>query len=286
MGVLLAALLAAETVLVVPLARKGEAPPASGIAVAEAILDVVVQTNQDNFLTLHQLAAALAKRDLPLDDLTVPGRALELARELGATEVVGGEVWLEEGRWRIEARRLKVADSSQAGVAREEGSRGALPGIAYKAGLDLFPVHASPGPMTGSAAALEQAAVCESQLAQQSLRAGSEPAVPKERLAAARRACSAALQADPRFGLARAWYAITLAVRGRFVQARKQAKRAQAQRFVPLAVLTEAFALEKMGDAAGRRAVLEEAAASHPGFLQAAREVGQETGTGRPVVTR
>ena len=271
MSCLIAVLLAAETVLVVPLARKGDAPPASGIAVAEAILDVVVQTNQDKFLTLQQLAASLAKRDLRLDDIAVPGKALELARELGATEVVGGEVWLEENRWRIEARRLKVADSAQAGVAREEGARGALPGLSYKAGLDLFPVHASPGPLTGSAAALEQAALCESQLSRHPLRAQSDFTLPRDRLAAARRGCLAALQADPRLGLARAGYAITLAVRGRFVQARKQAKRAQSQRFVPLAVLAEAFALDKMGDGAGSRAVLEEAVAAHPGFLHAAR---------------
>lgn len=276
MGALLAALLAAETVLVVPLARKGEAPPASGIAVAEAILDVVVQTNQDSFFTLHQLAVALGKRDLRLDDLAVPGKALELARELGATEVVAGEVWLEEGRWRIEARRLKVADAGQAGVAREEGSRGALPGIAYKAGLDLFPVHASPGPLTGSAAALEQAALCESQLARQPLRAKAAFALPKDRLAAARRACLAALQADPRLGLARAGYAITLAVRGRFVQARKQARRAQSQRFVPLAVLAESFALDKMGDGAGRRGILEDATEAHRGFLEAARALTEQ----------
>jgi len=281
MAALLAALLAAETVLVVPFARKAEAPPAAGIAVAEAVLDVVVQTNQDNFLTLHQLASALAKRDLRLDDLAVAGRALELAKEMGATEVVSGEVWLEEGRWRIEARRLKAADSSQAGIAREEGSRGALPALAYKAGLDLFPAHATPGPLTGSAAALEQAAVCESHLARQPLRANAEFTLAKDRLRAARRACWAALQADSKLGLARAGYAITLAARGKFLQARRQAKRAQSQRFVPLAALAEAFALEKMGDGAGRRAVLEGATSSHRGFLEAAGALVEG-----PVVTR
>jgi hypothetical protein len=269
MSVLIAALLAAETILVMPLARRGDAPPAAGIAVAEAILDVVVQTNQDRFLTLQQVAAELRRQDLRLDDLAVSGHALELARALGATEVVDGEVSLREGRWRIEARRLKVAGGEPAGLGREEGSRGALPAIAYKVGLDLFPVHLDPGPLTGSAAALEQAALCELQLARQPLRAKTELAVTPEGLAAAQRACRAALQADSRLGLARAGLAVTLAARGRFSAARKQAKRAQGNRFVPLAVLGEAYALEKMGDVAGWRGVLEAGVDARPGFLQA-----------------
>jgi hypothetical protein len=270
MSVLIAVLLAAETVLVMPLARRGDAPPASGVAVAEAILDVVVQTNQDRFLTLQQLAAELRRRDLRLDDSAISGHALDLARALGATEVVDGEVSLHEGQWRIEARRLKVADSRQTGIAREEGSRGALPALAYKAGLDLFPVHLNPGPLTGSAAALEQAALCELQLARQPLRAKEEFVLPEDRLASAQRACRAALQADSRLGLARAGLALTLAVRGRLVSGRKQAKRAQAGRFVPLAVLAEAFASEKAGDMAGWRSALQAGVDARPGFLHAA----------------
>lgn len=276
MSALFTALLAAETILVVPLARKGDAPPAAGIAVAEAILDVVVQTNQDSFLTLEQLAAELRKRDLRLDDVGVASHALELARALGATELVDGEVWLQEGQWRIEARRLKVKDSQQIGVAREEGSRGALPALAYKAGLDLFPVHANPGPLTGSAAALEQAALCELHLSRQPLRAKSQFTLPRDRLAAAQRACRAALQADPGLGLARAGLAVTLAIRGRFAQARKQAKRAQAKRFVPLAVLAEAYAAEQMGDRAARRSILENAVADRRGFLHAIRSLAED----------
>jgi hypothetical protein len=230
-----------------------------------------VQTNQDRFLTLQDLALALGTRDLRLDDIAVPRRAVDLGRALGATEIVAGEVWLEEGRWRIEARRLKASDGSQLGVAREEGSRGALPAIAYKAAIDLFPVHASPGPLTGSAAALELAAVCEAHLARHPLRANAEVTLPGDRLAAARRACVGALQADARLGLARAGYAITLALRGKLASARRQVRRAQARRFVPLAVLADAFALEKMGKARARREVLEQTVAEHHGFVAAAK---------------
>jgi len=270
MSALIAVLLAVETILVMPLARRGDAPPAAGVAAAEDILDVVVQTNQDRFLTLQQLSSELRRRDLRLDDPALYGQTLELARAMGATEVVDGEISLRDGQWRIEARRLKVADSSQTGLAREEGSRGALPALAYKAGLDLFPVHLNPGPLTGSAAALEQAALCELQLSRQPLRAKPELVLPQDRLASAQRACRAALQADSRLGLARAGLALTLAARGRFVLARKQAKRAQAGRFVPLAVLVEAYALERAGDPAGWRSVLAAAVDARPGFLHAA----------------
>jgi len=64
MSVLFAALLVAETILVMPFATKGDAPQGAGVAVAEAILDVVVQANADSFLTLKQLDSVLRRRDL------------------------------------------------------------------------------------------------------------------------------------------------------------------------------------------------------------------------------
>src|SRR6267142_4713782 len=132
MSVLFAALIA-NTILVTPFATKGDAPQGSGVAVAEAILDVIVQANQDSFLTLKQLDAVLRRRDLSLDDPAVSAIAPDLARKLGATDVVAGEVWLEGGRWRINARRLKVGQGKPVSAAFEEGSRGSLPRLAYKA---------------------------------------------------------------------------------------------------------------------------------------------------------
>src|SRR2546427_222205 len=133
MGVLLAALLAADTVLVLPFATKADARAGAGVAVAEVILDVVVQANRDNFLTLKQLDAALRRRDLQLDDAAVCAHALELARPLGATDVVLGEVRLEGWQWRIEAKRLKVASGKLVKQAAEEGARAAFPTLAHKA---------------------------------------------------------------------------------------------------------------------------------------------------------
>jgi len=270
MGVLLALLLASETVLVVPFVPRGDAPPAAGIAVAEAIVDVLVQANRDDFLTLKQLDAVLRRRDLRLDDAAVAARALELARPLGASDVVTGEVWLEEGQWRIAARRTKVAEAKAVVEAKEEGPRSAFPALAHKIGVDLFGAQGlALGPLTGSAAALEQAALCWKHLARQSLGAHARITLQPDHLAAAERACRAALQADPRLGLARAGLAVTLAARGKFALARKQARRAQARRFVPLAVLAESFAAWKMRDAAGWRAVLEAAVIARRGFLHA-----------------
>src|SRR5260370_2409542 len=66
------AALAAATILGVPFEPKGDAPPASGVALAESILDVVVQGKIDNFLTLKQLDAVLRRRDLRLTDADIP----------------------------------------------------------------------------------------------------------------------------------------------------------------------------------------------------------------------
>src|SRR5919201_2922902 len=120
MGALLALLLPSDTILVVPFVPRGDAPPAAGIAVAEAVLEVVVQSNRDNFLTLKQLDAVLRRRDLRLDDAAVAARALELARPLGASDVVSGEVWLEEGQWRVKARRVEGAQT-RGGAGGEGG---------------------------------------------------------------------------------------------------------------------------------------------------------------------
>ena len=263
------ALLAAATILVVPFAPRGEAPSASGVAVAESIIDVVVQGKADNFITLKQLDAVLRRRDLRLTDAAVPGSALDLGRTLGATDVVTGEVWLSDGKWLIDARRLNLAAGKVGGSAKIEGARAALPGLAQKAGLDLFPGATAESLVTGSGAALEAGARCEAELARQSLGAHSRMTLAGEHLAAAEKACREALKADPKFGLARAGLAVTLAVRGKLAEARKEAQRAQEDRFVPFGVLAEAFAARKLHDLEGWRQILQNAVAERPGFLHA-----------------
>ena len=269
MSVLLAALLAADTILVAPFTPRGDAPAGAGIAVAEGILDAVVQANKDAFLTLKQLDAVLRRRDLALDDPAVSAIARDLARKLGATDVASGEVWLEGGRWRITARRFKVGQEKPAVVTLQEGSRGALPALTRKVALDLFAMHDPPLPPTGSAAALEEAAACEAQLARQSLAPGARVTLSPQHLSAAEKACKAALQADPKLGLARAGLSIILAARGKFAQAREEARKAQSGRFVPLAVLAESFAARKMHESTEWRGILERAVIERRGFLHA-----------------
>lgn len=261
-------LLAAATVLVVPFAPKGEAPPEAGIAVAESIIDVVVQGKADNFLTLKQLDAVLRRNDLHLIDAGVPERAVELGKALGASDVVTGEVWLNGGKWMIDARRLRTAGGA-AGTTRVEGARAALPGLAQKAGTDLFPDAKPQGLMTGSGAALEASARCLAQLARQSLGAHSRMTLAGEHLATAEKSCREAVKLDPHFGLARAGLAVTLAVRGKLAEARKEAQKSQEDRFVPLGALAEAFAARKLKDRDGWRQVLQNAVADRPGFLHA-----------------
>ncbi len=262
-------LIAAATVLVVPFAPRGEAPPEAGVAVAESIVDVVVQGKDDNFLTLKQLDAVLRRNDLHLFDAAVSGRAVEWAKALGASHVVTGEVWLSDGKWLIDARKLAVPDGKPEAATKVEGARAALPGLAQKAGTDLFPGAAPQGLMTGSTAALEASARCLAELARQSLGAHSHMTLAGEHLATAEKSCKEAVRLDPHFGLARAGLAVTLAVRGKLDDARKQAQKAQEDRFVPLGVLAEAFAARKLRDLQGWRQVLQNAVAERPGFLHA-----------------
>src|SRR5438128_11994864 len=84
-------LLAQATILVVPFAVK-DGSTSAGIAVSESIADVVVQANRDNFLTIKQLDAVLRRRDLNLEDPALPGMAQELAKALGATDVITGAI--------------------------------------------------------------------------------------------------------------------------------------------------------------------------------------------------
>ena len=260
MPLLLAALLAQATILVAPFAVK-DVGLAAGVAVAESIADVVVQANQDNFLTLKQLDAVLRRRDLRLDDPAVAAQAQELARALGATDVIAGEV----SKGGIDGRRITVADGKVIASAHAEGP---LPTAAQAVAKELLKTDLPPL-MTRDAKALELAARCEANLARQALGAHSKITLPADRLAEAEKACKAALQLDPKLALARAGLAVTLAARGKFAESRKEAQRASKDRFVPLAVLVDAFAARRMRDFDKWRAILLRAVEERPGFLHA-----------------
>src|SRR5258708_18142236 len=93
-----AAAAGSATIVVAPFAVKGGAEPWVGVAVAESMLDVVVQANRDSFFDLKQLDAVLRRRDLRLDDLK-GAAAVDLARALGATDLITAEAKLQGGPW-------------------------------------------------------------------------------------------------------------------------------------------------------------------------------------------
>jgi tetratricopeptide (TPR) repeat protein len=271
---LLALLLGADaaappaTIVVAPFAVKGGAQPWVGVAVAESMLDVVVQANRDSFFDLKQLDTVLRRRDLRLDDLKGAG-AVELARALGATDVITGEAKLEGGSWSIKSARVKVADGSIVDTANADGPAAALPAIAQKLGRALLDVEGSDAPVTKDMKALELATRCEMQLAGQPLGALSKMTLSAEQLEEAGQQCKGALAIDPEFALARAGLALTLAARGKFNEARAEAQRARKDRFVPLAVLAEAYAIRRMHAPVAWSALLVEAVRERPGFLHA-----------------
>ncbi len=273
---MLIALLAVPTLLVVPFAVHGEGAGWAGVAVAESVTDVVVQANRDNFITLKQLDAVLRRRDLKLDEAAVPPRANEVARALGATDLVVGEVTVLADGFVLEARRVRVSDGAVLVTAREEGTRAQLPVLAQKLGRAVLSDTGTLGPMTRSVQALELAARCELDLVRQQLGARSRISLTAEQASQAEKACRAAIKADPGLGLAHAGLAVALAARGQLPAARQEAQVASSARFVPLATLADAFAAQKLHDTVAARGVLHDAVEERPGFLHALGYMAEE----------
>jgi tetratricopeptide (TPR) repeat protein len=265
-----------RTVLVVPFALRGETPEWVGLGVAELITDAVVQQDRENFITSGQLDMVLRRRDLRLVDASVPGAALELGRALGATDVVAGAVQKAGPSVSIEARHLRGRDGRAVRTARAEGPAEELPRLAHEVAVELLGTPPAQPPMTADSAALEQVVRCELELVRQPLGPRARPILNNERLYAADESCGAALEADPGLGLGHAGLAVALAAGDELVEAEAEARRAQEGRFVPLAVLAEAWIARRRGDAARATAVLKAACSRHPGFLHALGYLGVE----------
>jgi tetratricopeptide (TPR) repeat protein len=266
---MLLALLAAETVAVLPFATTGSAPREAGLAAAESIVDVVVQQNLDNFVTLKQLDAVLRRRDIPVDAPNLYERSGELAKALGATELVLGEVSEEGGKVRVSGKLIAMPGGAVKREAEGQGLKNELPRLLHKLGLDLLQATTRIGPMTTHARALLDAAGCEAALARQSLGAHSKATLKPDQLERAEKLCKAALKDDPKLALAKAGLAVTLAVRGKFGEAKSLAQSAEEGRFVPLAVLAESYADRGLNDAKGWKVALQNSISERPGFLHA-----------------
>ena len=265
------------TVLVLPFTLQGEGSEWTGLAVAESVIDFVAQVNQDNFITVKQLDAALRPRGIKINDgAAITAAAQELGRTLGATDVITGEVSRKGDLFIIDARRLRVGSASVVKQSKVQGPRAVLPLLTKKLASELAGATTKAPPLSKDQRALEEAAACTGILARQSLSPQAKGTLDEAVLAEAEKHCREALTIDPALGLARAGLAVVLACRGDFDSAKKEAQAARAKRFVPLAVLAESFALRRAGDVNGSRAVLDDAVASRPGFLHALGYLGED----------
>ena len=267
---------APRTILVVPFAINEEAPDWAGLAVSEVIADALAQQDEYNFVTLKQLDALLRRRDVRLADAALPATAAGLARALGATDVIAGEVVRSGGSVAIEARYLGAKTGEPLQTARVEGSFAALPGLAQQVAVQLRLAPPGSPPMTADIAALEQLIHCELSVLGQPLGPRSRPVLSNEGLHAAEESCGAALESDGSLGLAHAALSVALAARGNLAEAREQVEAAQSGRFVPFAAAADSWIARRRGDAAEATAVLRRAIATHPGFLFAYGLLGED----------
>lgn len=264
-------LLAAATILVLPFTVQGAPEPWAGVAVADALTDHVAQLNQDNFVSLRQLAAVLRRRDL---DVTSPDLPRDIARPLGATELVTGTLKREGDRVEIEAHLTQ--DGKELASAKVAGAKAALPVLARQVGQKLFGATTRAPLIARDVGALELAAQCDALVFQQPLDPRAHGSIGEKAIAAAEPVCRAALQRDAQLALARAGLSVLLTAQGKTAEGLAEAKKAGAGRFVAEAVLAEQFAERRSGDAQTAHAVLEYAASSRPGFLIALGYLGEE----------
>jgi tetratricopeptide (TPR) repeat protein len=267
----------AKTFLAVPFAASGDAPDWMGVAIAETLTDLVVQSNADNFLTLKQLDAVLRRRQERLNDARVAQSALELAHVVGATELLAGTVTLKGDQLTISGRWTRVSDGTLVKEATLEGAKANIATIAFDFGEKLLGTKIAAGPMTKSSKAMEMVSKCAIELDRQSVGPRARVVLTGERLESAESTCQGALNADHKLALAHAYEAVLLALHNRYPDARKEAALAQTfKRYVPMAPLADSFAARRSGDVAAARAALETAVHERPGFLHAIGYLAEE----------
>ena len=241
------------------------------------MVDFISQVNNDNFLTLKQLDAALRPRALKITDAqAISDRAAELGKALGATDVIVGEVQRKGDLYSISARRLKVGSGSLVKESKAQGPRAVMPILVKKLAGELAGATTKAPPLSRSQDAIDEAAACTGLLVRQSLSPNSKGTLDEATVAEAEKHCRDALKLDQGLGLARAGLAVALACRGQYDDAKSEAQLARTKRFVPLAVLAESFALRRAGDTQGSRTVLDDAVAARPGFLHALGYLGED----------
>jgi tetratricopeptide (TPR) repeat protein len=252
--------------LVAPFSAGDDVPDWAGYALEELVTDLVAQAGNGSFVSSKQLDSVLRRKDLQLYDAADLDVALPLAKALGATDLVVGELKKQDGKLVASARRIVVGVKAQSRAVEASGD---LPSIAVELADKLLDAKAKTGPMTTNAKALEEATVCWQDLVKYPLqpRVGTVP--PLDRADVIEGHCKAALDADPKLGWARAGLGILLALKGQAAQGRTEAKESQRGRFNAYGYVAEAFAARRMGDLPAAKAALEWGIKERPGFLLA-----------------
>jgi Flp pilus assembly protein TadD len=256
-----------SVVLVVPFATGDEVPDWTGFAFAELVTDLFAQANVGSFLSSKQLDAVLRRRDLQLYDATDLEVALPMARALGATDLVAGEIKRDSGKLVVAAQRVVVGLKAQSRAVTLVG--GDLASLAEQAAEQLLDQKVKQGAMTHDPKAIEQASLCWLELVRYPLqpRIGTGPQL--GRADSVEATCKAAVDADPKLGWARAGLAVVHALRGKAAEGRAEAKASQAGRFNAAGYVAESFCARRTDDLPAAKAALEWGIKERPGFLLA-----------------
>src|SRR3954462_546427 len=148
--ILLAAALK-PVVLVIPPAPRGDAPEWAAFGLAETITDIYAQGPDATWVAIKQLDSVLRRRDLRLNEAADPWIALPLARTLGATDVVVGDLRHVGDKYYFTAQRVTVVTKKTVRSFRAEGLESDLPQMAANAAKQLLDVTGAPMEANGPA---------------------------------------------------------------------------------------------------------------------------------------
>jgi tetratricopeptide (TPR) repeat protein len=254
-------------VLVVPFANGDDVPDWAGFAMQELITDLYAQANTGSFTSSKQLDSVLRRKDLQLYDASDLELALPLAKALGVTDLIIGELKKDGAKYQVSAQRIVVAPKAASRSVTASGDD--LPALAVELADKLLDAKPSEGPMTKNTKALEQASLCWIDLVRFPLqpRVGNVP--PLDHAEAVESRCKAAADLDPQFGWPRAGVAILKSLRGKLAEGRADAKESQKGRFNAYGYIAESFAARRAGDLPAAKAALEWGIKERAGFLLA-----------------
>lgn len=259
--------------VLVPASGSG-VPEGLALAIAERVGSKLIRTQGYAVLHPRQVLAAAERNNLSSAALAEPGAARALAEKLGARTFASARLSVEgEGlRLRYAVGRIgEVGEATGAlelpkgeAVALEQAASALAAALAERDGLAL----ADDEPASTQDSAVRDYAVCAAKLIQQPIGIENPTLLAEAELAAAVKACEAAVKADPAF--ARAWAALALAsaIAGddtRAIEALGQLKVSSA--WLANAVLARFWLVSRYQSDAAAEVVLNDTVAREPGQL-------------------